>query len=649
MNPIQLNCSLEKENNITSSCSKHKGASSATRQPVFQKLSTTELRNSPLQHLAIRVEKAVSSYLHFLFSSSLQKDLKALSPQDLGSLLDILALELDLQKLEQFISLLPSEAVENAVRERYPEYKEAFQSVKEMAEVAKYFFETANPTTPSPFSVKLSALLDSLVYALEAILGAFGIQELFSVSETPWEAEFKGNKIMMLLSLFMMISGLIAPTILPIVGGVFLGICLLSLIYPYIKPRTSRLPRAVNWTKQHQEGNLLVTDGRKAIRDEMARTLIASRQTKTHVLLIGKTGVGKTETAKSFVEAVERGDYPELKGKQIHYINTADLLQGSDFSHANKILSRLSETISRHRENFILVLDEIHMACHKNSDHPPLSEQLKTYLDPGTHSFPYVIGITTEEEYYREIYKDNAAFARRFKPIAIENTNEEETQKILNNALIKQAPYVLLDEEIIPTIFQKTVEAFGSQAAQPATSLKVLSQCIKKVAESEKSPLQKRIEKLQSAIFAIYAKKAAAQGSGLVSYRQDGVTELEKELEKKQTEALQEKIDLEKLHQKIKKLASFKQELFKSALKVNAANPLRLSSKGKTTLATFLAQSHFFLPSLEEDIRQEASRLGVKVSIDSQLVDRVIEEEIENGAKVEAATQKGKIQIALRA
>ena len=165
-----------------------------------------------------------------------------------------------------------------------------------------------------------------------------------------------------------------------------------------------------------RNGNFLA-QGRKESLDEMANIIKMNR----HPILIGSSYVGKTLTAKAFALAIERGDYPELKGKIVFRINTADLI--SQKAEIN-ILNKISEMMGRHRQDIILVLDDIHLA-YKNNE--KIAEQLKLFLDENG-AFPHVIGITTNKEYDNYI-KDNNHFSLRFDRVNIENTSQNETLK----------------------------------------------------------------------------------------------------------------------------------------------------------------------------------------------------------------------------
>ena len=317
------------------------------------------------------------------------------------------------------------------------------------------------------------------------------------------------------------------------------------------------------------------------------------------------------------------------------------------FSGANKILQRISEAMENHRDRYILVLDEIHLACQKTKK-TGIGEQLKTLLDSGDKGFPYVIGITTEEEFYRDIYLENPAFARRFKRISIQNTEDPETQKILHHFLIKQAPKILFAPDAVPYLLKKTKQAFGAEAAQPGTSLKILARCIKQTEPSQRSPLEIRAEQIRSQILSRCAEGAARPASSLHSRNDPNLLEWENGLLQIESQLEKEKKEFDRLFQMKDQLFEAKKSAFKTIAAIAPLTQDSLSSKQKKQLSVLLLQTRFLAPLLEEKIRAEGTRLGLRTTLDAQLIDQTIEEEIESERKIKELLAEGKKQNALR-
>ncbi len=66
--------------------------------------------------------------------------------------------------------------------------------------------------------------------------------------------------------------------------------------------------------------------------------------------------------------------------------------------------------------------------------------------DPKSH-FPYVIAITTGEEYKKDPSLTQSPFAKRFKQIDIQKAPKGEMLKILKSKLFAQAPGLIVEKE----------------------------------------------------------------------------------------------------------------------------------------------------------------------------------------------------------
>lgn len=558
--------------------------------------------------------------------------------------------------IEEFAKIIPQGQFNEAIKQKYPKFVDAITTAKQMFESAQNYLERKEKEFTPTVGSWISKVIDGIVSVIEAILSAFGLESFFRPSESDIQADFKGQKIMMLISLFSMMTAILLPVLGPelggmIIGGVLLGIIALSLIYPLVRPAPSQINLGQNWTKLYNEGNLPVVDGRKHIVDELAETLIANRDVKTHPMLIGKTGVGKTETVKALVEGIERGDYPELKGKRVFYFNMADLVSNRDmFGSGNKIISQIREKIGRHADDIILIFDEIHLACQKKGK-TAIADQLKTMLDPGNKGFSHVIGITTEEEYYRDIFVDHSAFARRFKTIKVGNTTDEETLGILNNSLLKQAPKLILEKKLVSTLLDKTKEQFGEDAAQPATALRILSQCVHRTSQTQKSETEKAVETLRHKICLYLSQGSAGQGEDLLPYNHDEIDlgQLETQLRDLEAKLETEKRELEAFFKKRDRLDDVKVDTLRKVMKVANFQRESLSAQEKQQVKAFALMSHYLAPAMEKRVRAEAERLGVKTTIDSTLIDEVIADQLESDRRVKEAIAAGKQSMSRRA
>jgi len=166
--------------------------------------------------------------------------------------------------------------------------------------------------------------------------------------------------------------------------------------------------------------------------DEIRRTIqVLSRRTKNNPVLIGEPGVGKTAIAEGLALRIVNGDVPEsLKDKKLMALDMGALIAGAKYrgEFEERLKAVLSEVTSASGE-IILFIDEMHtlVGAGKAEGAMDASNLLKPALARGEL---HCVGATTLDEYRKHVEKD-AALARRFQPVFIDEPTVEDTVSIL--------------------------------------------------------------------------------------------------------------------------------------------------------------------------------------------------------------------------
>ena len=166
--------------------------------------------------------------------------------------------------------------------------------------------------------------------------------------------------------------------------------------------------------------------------DEIRRTIqVLSRRTKNNPVLIGEPGVGKTAIAEGLALRIVNGDVPEsLKDKQLMALDMGSLIAGAKYrgEFEERLKAVLSEVQSA-AGGIILFIDEMHtlVGAGKADGAMDASNLLKPALARGEL---HCVGATTLDEYRKHVEKD-AALARRFQPVFVEEPTVEDTISIL--------------------------------------------------------------------------------------------------------------------------------------------------------------------------------------------------------------------------
>ena len=182
-------------------------------------------------------------------------------------------------------------------------------------------------------------------------------------------------------------------------------------------------------TARAKEGKLDPVIGRDT---EIRRTIqVLSRRTKNNPVLIGEPGVGKTAIVEGLAMRIINNDVPEsLKHKRLLALDMGALIAGAKFrGEFEERLKAVLKEVEEAAGQIILFIDEMHtiVGAGANEGSMDASNLLKPALARGEL---HCVGATTLNEYKKYVEKD-AALARRFQPVFVDEPDVEETITIL--------------------------------------------------------------------------------------------------------------------------------------------------------------------------------------------------------------------------
>ncbi|MFA7894193.1 type VI secretion system ATPase TssH [Pseudomonas putida] len=228
----------------------------------------------------------------------------------------------------------------------------------------------------------------------------------------------------------------------------------------------------VDLTRNAREGRIDPVLGREFEVRQMVDILTRRRQ--NNPILTGEAGVGKTAVVEGLALRVAKGDVPEpLKGVAIHTLDLGLLQAGAGIKgeFENRLKSVIEET-KRSVHPIILFIDEAHtlIGSGGQAGQNDAANLLKPALARGELR---TIAATTWAEYKKYFEKD-AALARRFQVVKVEEPDEDQAIYMLRGLLEKMQSHhrvAVMDDALVQAVRLSSRYITGRQLPDKAVSV----------------------------------------------------------------------------------------------------------------------------------------------------------------------------------
>ena len=236
---------------------------------------------------------------------------------------------------------------------------------------------------------------------------------------------------------------------------------------------------------------------------EITRVIqILSRRSKNNPVLVGEPGVGKTAIVEGLAQRIVAERVPRnLCKKRVLTLDLASVVAGTKYrGEFEERFKRIMKEATENK-NIILFIDELHTLIGTGGAEGAMdaSNLLKPALSRGEIQ---CIGATTSKE-FRQYFEKDAALARRFQKVNVEEPSDADVRLILDGLKKKYEEFhgVIYDDDVVDTILRYS-RRFITDRFFPDKAIDVLDEAgsMKKIAADirppELSDIENNIEQL---------------------------------------------------------------------------------------------------------------------------------------------------------
>ena len=225
---------------------------------------------------------------------------------------------------------------------------------------------------------------------------------------------------------------------------------------------------------------------------EVRRVLqILSRRTKNNAVLIGEPGVGKTAVAGEIAQRIADGLVPDsLKRKRVVALDLSLLVAGAKYK--GEFEERLQGVLRDVRESdgeVILFIDELHQIVGAGAGGDGSMSAANIVKPALARGDLRCVGATTLDEYRKYVEKD-AALARRFQAVLVDEPSVEDTITMLRGLKPKYEVYHgvrILDSALVAA--STLADRYLSERKMPDKAIDLVDEaCARLRLEQESKP-----------------------------------------------------------------------------------------------------------------------------------------------------------------
>ena len=210
--------------------------------------------------------------------------------------------------------------------------------------------------------------------------------------------------------------------------------------------------------------------GNEAIYNEIFTVL--SKRNKNNIVIVGKSGVGKTDTVRNLANLIVSGNVPSaFKKKILLEIDFNSLFYGTQMRGAFETKMKAIQAEIKQNNNFIFFIDSIENSINKNFSQNDVCEFVETIMKDRN----VMLICTCSEKDYSKTIGDIPSWERYFEKITLEEPNEEKCVKILRQHAEKLQIFhnVEYDNEVFDNVV-KLSKRYITERSLPDSAIDIM-------------------------------------------------------------------------------------------------------------------------------------------------------------------------------
>lgn len=210
--------------------------------------------------------------------------------------------------------------------------------------------------------------------------------------------------------------------------------------------------------------------GNEAIYNEIFTVL--SKRNKNNIVIVGKSGVGKTDTVRNLANLIVSGNVPSaFKKKILLEIDFNSLFYGTQMRGAFETKMKAIQAEIKQNNNYIFFIDSIENSINKNFSQNDVCEFVETIMKDRN----VMLICTCSEKDYSKTIGDIPSWERYFEKITLEEPNEEKCVKILRQHAEKLQIFhnVEYDNEVFDNIV-KLSKRYITERSLPDSAIDIM-------------------------------------------------------------------------------------------------------------------------------------------------------------------------------